>query len=63
AALLGGTVVDLVAREEGERAAVKLACTLPPGGPRQSLIEVFNGRAMVHSEGTWRTHLSRLAER
>ena len=63
AALLGGTVIDLVAREEGEQAAVKLACALPPGGPRQSLVEVFNGRAMVHSEGTWRAHLARLAER
>ncbi|MDQ3678338.1 MAG: hypothetical protein M3401_16330 [Actinomycetota bacterium] len=63
AALLGGTVLDLVAREEGEAAAVRLACTLPPGGPRQSLIEVFNGRAMIHSEGTWRAHLARLAER
>ncbi|MDX6691500.1 MAG: hypothetical protein QOG15_2957 [Solirubrobacteraceae bacterium] len=63
AALLGGTVIDLVAREEGEAAAVKLACTLPPGGPRQSLIEVFNGRAIVHSEGTWRAHLARMAGR
>jgi hypothetical protein len=63
AALLGGTVVDLVAREAGEAAAARLACTLPPGGPRQSLVEVFGGRAMVHSEGTWRSHLARLAER
>lgn len=63
AALLGGTVIDLVAREEGEAAAVKLACTLPPGGPRQALVEIFDGRAMMHSEGTWRAHLARLAER
>ena len=63
AALLGGTVIDLVAREEGEPAAVKLACALPPGGPRQALLEAFNGRAMVHSEGTWRAHLARMAGR
>ena len=54
-------MIDLVAREEGELAAVELACTLPPGGPRQSLVEVFGGRPMVHSEGTWRAHLARLA--
>jgi hypothetical protein len=62
AVLLGGTVIDLVAREEGEAAAVKLACRLPPGGPRQSLLEVFNGRAIIHSEGTWRAHLARMAD-
>jgi len=61
AALLGGTVVDLVAREEGELAAVELACRLPADGPRQALVEVFNGRALTHSEGTWRAHLARIA--
>jgi len=61
AALLGGTVIDLIAREEGEFAAVKLACTLPAGGPRQALVEVFHGRALMHSEGTWRAHLARMA--
>jgi hypothetical protein len=61
AQLLGGTVIDLVAREEGEAAAVRMACTLPSGGPRQALLEAFHGRALVHTEGTWRAHLSRLA--
>jgi len=61
AALLGGTVIDLVAREEGELTAVKLACMLPPGGPRQALVEVFGGRTLMNSEGTWRAHLARLA--
>jgi len=61
AVLLGGTVIDLVAREEGELAAVKLACGLPAGGPRQALVEVFKGRALTHSEGTWRAHLARIA--
>ncbi len=63
AALLGGTVVDLVAREEGVASAVRLACSLPRGGPREALIATFGGRAMVHTEGTWRAHLSRMAGR
>jgi hypothetical protein len=62
AALLGGSLVDLVAREQGMRAVVKLACSpLPPGGSRQAMLEAFEGRAIVHTEGTWRAHLSRLA--
>ncbi len=62
AALLGGSLVDLVAREQGMAAVVELACSpLPPGGPRQALLETFDGRALVHTEGTWRAHLSRLA--
>jgi len=62
AALLGGSLVDLVAREQGVAAVVSLACSpLPPGGPRQALLEAFDGRALVHTEGTWRAHLSRLA--
>ena len=63
AALLGGTVVDLVAREEGIEAAVRLACSLPRGGPREALVSIFHGRAMVHTEGTWRAHLARMAGR
>jgi len=63
AALLGGTVVDLVAREEGVESAVQLACSLPRGGPREALVSVFHGRAMAHTEGTWRSHLARMAGR
>lgn len=63
AALLGGSVIDLVAREEGAETAVRLACTLPRGGPREALVSVFHGRAMVHTEGTWRAHLARMAGR
>jgi len=61
AALLGGTVIDLIAREEGVQRAVDLASSLPSGGPREALVAVFGGRAMVHSEGTWRAHLARMA--
>jgi hypothetical protein len=63
AALLGGTVIDLVARESGVEQAVNLVCALPPGGAREALVSVFGGRAMVHSEGTWRAHLARMAGR
>ena len=63
AALLGGTVVDLVAREEGVAAAVTLACSPPAGGSRAALVATFGGRALVHTEGTWRAHLARLVGR
>lgn len=61
AALLGGTVFDLVAREGGEAAAVRLAAQPLRGGARQALLDAFDGRAIVHSEGAWRLHLARLA--
>jgi hypothetical protein len=61
APLLGGTVVDLLAREEGERAVIDLVCSLPAGRPREALVQAFNGRPLVHTEGTWRGHLARLA--
>jgi hypothetical protein len=63
AALLGGTVIDLVAREQGVARAVALASELPRGGPREALVAAFDGRALVHTEGTWRAHLARLAGR
>ncbi|WP_205697527.1 hypothetical protein [Conexibacter sp. SYSU D00693] len=61
APLLGGTVLDLLAREEGERAAIRFITHLPPGGPRDALVRAFHGRPLVHTEGTWRAHLARLA--
>lgn len=61
APLLGGSVIDLLAREEGEAAVVALACELPPGGPREALRHAFHGRSLTHTEGTWRGHLARLA--
>jgi hypothetical protein len=61
AALLGGTVIDLLAAEEGEQAAVSLASELDPGGVHTALRKAFRGRSLAHTEGAWRTHLSRLA--
>jgi hypothetical protein len=62
ATLLGGTVFDLLAREEGERASVELACGPHRDGPRAALTEAFGGRDMRHTEAAWRSHLARLAE-
>lgn len=59
--LLGATVIDLLAREEGEAAVVALVTKLDPRGPRQGLVHAFAGRPLAHTEGTWRAHLSRLA--
>jgi hypothetical protein len=61
AALLGGTVLDLLAREEGPEAAMRIACYLNPAGPDEALREAFGGRSLVHTEGAWRSHLARLA--
>ncbi|MBX5443304.1 MAG: hypothetical protein IRZ32_17480 [Solirubrobacteraceae bacterium] len=61
AVLLGGTVVDLLAREEGEAAAVRFAVDLDPAGPRDGLVRAFHGRRLDHTEATWRAHLARLA--
>ncbi len=58
ALLLGGTVFDLLAREEGEPACVRLArAPLAPG----ALEHAFRGRALRHTEQAWRSHLTRLA--
>jgi hypothetical protein len=60
APLLGGTVIDLLAREEGPLAAAQLACRLHPRGPRAALAEAFPGRPLVQTERAWRSHLARL---
>lgn len=60
AALLGGTVLDLLAREEGEQACVALACGPHPDGPARTLERAFHGRPLRHTENAWRSHLARL---
>jgi hypothetical protein len=62
AALLGGTVLDLLVREDGERAAAALARRLHPKGARAALTEAFPGRSLTHTEGAWRSHLARLVQ-
>jgi hypothetical protein len=61
APLLGGTVIDLLAREQGVTAAVEFVSRLHPQGPRGALAKAFRGRALVHTEGAWRSHLARIA--
>jgi hypothetical protein len=61
AALLGGTVFDLLKREEGEDACVRLACGPHPDGAARALERAFPGRAGRHTESAWRSHLARLA--
>jgi hypothetical protein len=62
AALLGGTVFDLLAREGGQHACVRLATLpLPAAGAEAALEKAFGGREPRHTEGAWRAHLARLA--
>jgi len=61
AMLLGGSIFDLLAREEGDRACVTLARGPHPDGPTRAL-EIAFPRALRHTERAWRTHLARLAE-
>jgi hypothetical protein len=61
AALLGGTVIDLLVSERGEQAAADLASRLHPHGPRGALHEAFRGRPATEVEGAWRAHLTRMA--
>ncbi|MEY2533274.1 MAG: hypothetical protein QOF29_1184 [bacterium] len=56
AIILGGSVFDLLCREEGELAGVALA------RGDASLDEAFHGRPRRHTEGTWLAHLRRMAE-
>jgi hypothetical protein len=66
ALLLGGTVVDLLAREQGEAAMLSLVLSAAQRGgpsPADALVEAFDGRALRHTEGTWRAHLARIAGR
>jgi hypothetical protein len=61
AALLGGSVVDLLVRERGVEAAVTLARS-PPDRPDE-LIAAFGGHDALEIEGRWRTHLAGLTGR
>jgi hypothetical protein len=60
ALLLGGSVYDLLAREQGDKACVTLARGPHPDGPIRAL-EVAFPRALRHTESAWRSHLGRLA--
>ncbi|MGI8558608.1 MAG: hypothetical protein ACR2ND_09905 [Solirubrobacteraceae bacterium] len=61
AALLGGSVFDLLAQERGEAAAAKLACTPPRGSGAREVLRAAFGRDGAHTAGAWRAHLARMA--
>jgi hypothetical protein len=61
AQLLGGTILDLLAREEGASACVQLLLAPLPRDPRSVLREAFGGRSLKHTEAAWRAHLRRLS--
>ena len=61
AALLGGTVFDLLARQEGDAACVALARGPHRQGANGALFRAFGGRPVRHTEAAWRSHLTRLA--
>lgn len=61
ALLLGGSVFDLLAGEQGREAAVRLAVTAPADSPRETVSRAFPGRSFVDTEGVWRSHLARMA--
>jgi hypothetical protein len=61
APLLGGTLIDLLVREEGELAAAQLSGHFHPKGPRTALAKAFGGRPLDDTEGAWRSHLARMA--
>jgi len=58
ALLLGGTVVDLLAREEGDRAAVAAVRE----GPERVLDALRGTRGGRHTAAAWRSHLARVAD-
>lgn len=61
ALLLGGSVFDLLAAEQGSHAAVSLATTEPADDARKTILRAFPGRSFTDTEGVWRAHLARLA--
>jgi hypothetical protein len=58
ALLLGGTVIDLLAREEGDRAAVAAIRE----GPQRVLEALSGSRRDRHTAAAWRSHVTRVAE-
>jgi hypothetical protein len=61
AALLGGSIFDLLARERGSTACVQLArCTMGKSG--EGMLESAFGSSLVQLRERWRSHLEALAK-
>jgi hypothetical protein len=58
ALLLGGSVIDLLAREEGDRAAAAAV----RDGPQRVLEALTGSRGGRHTANAWRSHLTRIAD-
>lgn len=61
AALLGGSIFELLAREEGPKACAALVRDAGAPTPEDALVRAFDGRPLRYTESTWRAHLERLA--
>lgn len=61
APLLGGTIFDLLAREQGADAPAQLARRLHPQGGEAALIRAFGEDELTATEDRWRGHLAALA--
>lgn len=59
ATLLGASVLELLAREQGRPAVVRLATQLHPRGSGAALEEAFGGRPLGRTEDAWRSYLAR----
>ena len=61
AALLGGSVFELLRREEGRAACLGLATGAGAATPEAALVTAFGGRPLRQTEDAWRADLARLA--
>ena len=61
--LLGGTVLDLLAREEGDEAVAGLVAVAGDAPVDETLQRAFHVRDPRHTEAAWRAHLARIAGR
>src|SRR5215207_4789386 len=59
AALLGGSVIDLLAREHGSAAVARLVTKRHQEGAETALAEAFEGARLADIESAWRASLSR----
>jgi hypothetical protein len=62
APLVAGTLIELLAEQQGEAGVARLAGRLHTGGAQTALRLAFGERALMNVEGDWRTRLRHLAD-
>jgi hypothetical protein len=62
APLLAAPLIELLAEQEGEVGAVRLAGRLHTGGSDAALLHAFHGQGLSSIESEWRSRLRRLGE-